>query len=279
MKVTLENLKRDLALKGYAQSTQERYYRAGERLMKRFGQPAAQIEAALLREYVQDLQCTLSPFVFRQELCGLLFLYRKTLGLPERVSFISLSKKYSPTPVVLSVKEVHALLNHIHVRRYRMVAMVAYGCGLRISEALALECRDVDGPRGILRVRHGKGNVARETRLSSGLYFELRQYWAEERPLEPYLFASRSGQLPKADTIRKALKKAAQAAGIKKAVRPHLLRHCFATHLLEQGVDSHVVSKLLGHKSLNSTQRYAQVTRPIIRQTPSPLDLLPHRRR
>lgn len=280
METTIENLRRDLALKGYAKSTQKKYVLHAQKLMARFSRPAAEITQVELRTYVAELREEYKSWSrLTEALSALLFLYRKTVGNRELVSFISIPKKYSPLPTVLSVAEVHALLNHIKHPRYRMLAMVIYGCGLRVSEAIALECRDVDGSRGVLYIRHGKGDIAREAKLSSDLYLMLREYWARVRPPGPCLFASKTGHAPLAHTIRTAIKKAGQAAGIRKPVGCHILRHSFATHLLEQGVDSHVVSALLGHKSFKSTERYARVTRPIIRQTPSPLDLLPHRRR
>lgn len=280
MKTTIENLTRDLAMRGYSKSTQSHYRFSAQRLMNRFGKRAADIDQTELRQYVHELfQEQMSRSSLKGQLCGLRFLYRKTLGLPERISFVSLPKTYSPLPDILSVKEVHALLSHIRHTGYQILAMVVYGCGLRISEALALEHRDVDGARGVIYVRHGKGDVAREVKLSNDLYLSLREYWSQVRPQGSYLFTWRTGRRLTAGSFRQALRKAAEAAGIKKAVRPHVLRHSFATHLLEQGIDSHVVSALLGHKSFQSTERYARVTRPIIRQTPSPLDLLPHRRR
>ena len=132
----------------------------------------------------------------------------------------------------------------------------------------------------MLRIRHGKGNKAREAKLSDSLYTWLRQYWARERPPAPYLFASRkTGKLPILSTIRKALRRAANDTFIKdrKSVHPHVLRHSFATHLLDEGVDIHVVRELLGHANINTTARYARVTQKRVRQTPSPLDLLPLR--
>jgi site-specific recombinase XerD len=157
--------------------------------------------------------------------------------------------------------------------------MVLYGAGLRISEALALEVSDIDGARGVIRVRHGKGNKAREAKLSPALYAWLRQYWARERPPQPYLFASRkTGKPPQADTIRAALADAAKKAWIGKRVTPHVLRHSFATHLLEHGTDVRVVGALLGHAQITTTARYAKVTEKLVRQTPSPLDLLPQPR-
>src|SRR5690606_8253783 len=203
----IENMARDLALKGYAESTQKQYLKTAANLIARFERPASEISRDELRVYVEESQVLCkSRSRLGMELCGLLSLYRRTLGLPELVSFISLPKKYSPLPEVLSVKEVHALLNAIENPRYQAMAMLMYG------------------PR-----------------------------------------------------LRAALAKAAKSAFIKKRVTPHVLRHSFATHLLEQGTDVHVVRELLGHASLRTTARYARVTRKIIRQTPSPLDLLPRK--
>jgi len=209
---------------------------------------------------------------------ALLFLFRRTLGQPELVSFIKLPKRYSPLPTVLSVDEVNAVLRAIRLPRYQAIAMVMYGAGLRLSEAISLEVGDIDGRRGVIAVRHGKGNKAREAKLAPMLYEWLRQYWARERPPGPFLFASRNGKLPRPVTIRKALTLAAKEAWIKKRVTPHMLRHSFATHLLDEGHDVHVIRELLGHASIRTTTRYARVTQKRIRETPSPLELLPPRR-
>lgn len=271
---------RDLAMKGYAQSTQKQYLKSCTALIEHFGRPAASLSRDEVRSYAEMLnERCVSQSSLRMHLCALLFLYRKTLGMPLHVSFIALRSGTSKVPDVLSLKEVNALLNAIKNRRYQALAMVMYGAGLRIREAIVLETRDIDGQRGVILVRHGKGDKAREAKLSASLYFSLRQYWSRERPAAPYLFASPAGQLPQAATIREALSKAAKDAGIKKHVTPHVLRHSFATHLLEQGVDIHVVSALLGHAMLKTTARYARVTRKIVQQTPSPIDLLPYRQR
>jgi integrase/recombinase XerD len=213
------------------------------------------------------------------QLAALSFLYRKTLGQPDKVSFLSYPRRPRPLPTVLSLQEVGALIQAIRVARYQAIVMVLYGAGLRITEALALEVGDIDGARGVIRVRHGKGDKAREAKLSPSLYQWLRQYWARERPPLPYLFASRkTGKPPWAHTIRAALADAAKQAWIAKRVTPHVLRHSFATHLLEHGTDVRVVGALLGHASLQSTARYGRVTEKLVRQTPSPLDLLPQKR-
>ncbi len=272
----IESMARDLAQAGYSHRTQKHYLKTAQQLAEQFGRPLITLTRDELRTYVQQLTTNgKSVSRVRQDLSGILFLYRRTLGCGERVSFISLPKRHSPLPTVLSIKEVNGLLNAIENPRYQAIAMIMYGCGLRVSEAIVLETRDIDGARGVLRVRHGKGDKARETMLSVELYTWLRQYWMRHQPPGPYLFASRAGQLPRARTIRQAVVKAAKAAFITKQVTPHILRHSFATHLLEQGTDVHVVRELLGHASVQTTARYARVTRKVVRQTPSPLDLLP----
>lgn len=273
-------MSQDLARAGYARSTQHQYLKAATELETAFDKPVAQITRDELRDHVQKLAVRFqSTATLSNRLMALMFLYRRTLGRPEYVSFIKLPKRRSRLPTVLSVEEVNALFQAIRVRRYLGLAMVMYGAGLRVSEATGLEVQDIDGWRNVIRVRNGKGGKAREVKLSPTLYQWLREYWANERPPLPYLFANKAGQLPQRHTLCKALAKAAKQAWISRRVTPHVLRHSFATHLLENGTDIHIVGVLLGHASIRSTVRYARVTQKLIQQTPSPLDLLPTRRR
>ncbi|HRI72718.1 MAG TPA: tyrosine-type recombinase/integrase, partial [Polyangium sp.] len=257
------------------------YLRTVNDLSRRFGQPVASLTGDELRTYVDEIDdAGNSSSWVTVQFAALRFLYRKTLGRPELVAFIAFPKKHSKLPEILSLGEVEALFREIQRPRHRAIAMVMYSAGLRISEALALEVTDIDGPRGVIRVRHGKGNKAREAKLSQSLYQWLRELWRWERPPLPYLFASKKTQKPPdARTIRYAIADAAKRAGIKKHVTPHVLRHSFATHLLEEGTDVRIVSVLLGHASIQSTARYARVTEKIVRDTPSPLDLLSRNRR
>jgi integrase/recombinase XerD len=280
MDKSIEQLGQDLALANYAKGTQHAYVATARHLSARFGKPVGQVTREELRTYVEEMTARgKSASWLITQLAALSFLYRKTLGQPELVSFLSYPKRHKPLPTVLSLEEVGALLNAVRHPCYQAIVMVLYGSGLRITEALALEVTDIDAARGVIRVRHGKGNKAREAKLSPTLYIWLRQYWARQRPPLPYLFASRqTGKPPCAETVRAALAHAAKQAWIAKRVTPHVLRHSFATHLLEHGTDVRVVGALLGHASLQSTARYAKVTEKLVRQTPSPIDLLPQPR-
>jgi integrase/recombinase XerD len=277
----LEQMEQDLALARYAKDTQKRYLNAARELAERSGGPIERVTREEVRAYVEALANRgLSASWQRYRLGALKFLYCKTVGRPEMVSFISWPRDCPPLPTVLSMEEVGALLRAIRDPRYQAIVMVMYGAGLRITEALMLEVGDIDGARGVIRVRHGKGDKAREAKLSPSLYEWLRKYWADERPPRPYLFASeKTGKPPWPASVRQALRGAARDAWIKKRVTPHVLRHSFATHLLEHGTDVRVVGALLGHASIKSTARYARVTEKLVRETPSPLDLLPQPRR
>ena len=279
MDTSIEQMSRDLALANYAKATRKAYIGTAKQLATFCGEPLATVSRDKLRAYVEARTSGgTSAAQLNRELCGVLFLFRRTLGRPELVSFIKLPRRRSPLPAVLSLDEVHALLRAIREPVYQAIAMVMYGAGLRIDEALALEVRDIDGARGVIHVRHGKGDKAREAKLTPTLYEWLRQYWARSRPPMPHLFASRkTGKPPSKPAVRKALARAGKDAFIKKPVRPHILRHSFATHLLDESVDIRVVQALLGHESIRTTARYTRVTHKRIRETPSPLDLLPRR--
>jgi site-specific recombinase XerD len=278
---SIEQMEQDLAFANYAHRTQCDYLKTAKDLSARFGRPVEQIGRDDLRDYVEHLrERARSASWLKMKLAAIVFLFGKTLGRPMDVSFVVWPKQYSPLPTVLSQAEMAAFLEALRHPVYLAIAMVLYGTGLRIDEALSLEVTDIDGARGVLRVRHGKGNRAREAKLSAALYQSLRSYWSKERPSRPYLFASRrTGRPPTQDAVRSAFAAAAEQAGITKPVRPHVLRHSFATHLLDAGTDVRVIQALLGHSSLQTTMRYTRVSTAIVQKTPSPLDLLPSRGR
>ena len=279
MDKSIEQMAQDLAFAEYSNSTQKSYLRTAKDLARHFGRPVAELARDELRAYVEHLRSLgRSASWLKMHLAALVFLFSKTLGHPAHVSFMVWPKQYSPLPTVLSQAEVAAFLQALRHPVYRAIAMVLYGAGLRIEEALTLEVTDIDGARGVLRVRHGKGNQAREVKLSAGLYQGLRGFWDRERPPHPFLFASRrTGRPPTQAAVCHAFAQAAKQARIAKPVRPHVLRHSYATHLLEAGTDVRVIQALLGHRSLQTTMRYTRVSTALVQKVPSPLDLLPSR--
>jgi integrase/recombinase XerD len=178
-------------------------------------------------------------------------------------------------PVILSGSEVEALLEAVESIKYRAALMTAYGAGLRIGEVCRLQVEDIDSRRMLLHIRDGKGGRDRYGVLSRRLLAVLRAYWKQVRPPKPYLFPGPKPDRPlSAESVRKVLRKAVQTSGITKHVTPHILRHSFATHLLESGTDIRTIQVLLGHQSIRTTQIYTQVSPEQIRRVKSPLDIL-----
>ena len=212
---------------------------------------------------------------FNQAVCSLRFLYNVTLPRPWAVTMIPFGKKAKRLPSVLSREEVDRLITCTHNRKHRTMLMTLYATGLRISEALHLKIADIDSQRMQLKVTRGKGNRMRFVPFSPRLLSELREYWRDYRPTS-YLFPGQSSNWPLGESaIQEAIKASAARAKIIKPVSPHVLRHSYATGLLEAGVDVLTISRLLGHASFTTTMIYLHVRRPHLQSTPSPLDWLP----
>jgi site-specific recombinase XerD len=206
---------------------------------------------------------------------ALKFLYARTLGQPEKVAWITIPKAKAHLPSILAPAEIARLLGGFTTAKYRTFFTLVYGAGLRISEACRLETRDIDAMQHVIHIRDGKGGKDRLVPMGGKLYGLLRAYYKHEQPAKPWLFASKSGGPLCAETARRALLCAAAASGIGKIVNPHLLRHAYATHLLESGEDLRKIQVVLGHASIKSTQIYTQVAPNQIAAVRSPLEDLP----
>jgi len=209
--------------------------------------------------------------------CALRFLYSVTLGKEWAIERIVYAKKEKRLPEVLSLEEVeHFLASIPHIKR-RAMLVTAYSAGLRLSEVACLRVTDIDSKRMVIRVVQGKGRKDRYVMLSPKLLSLLREYWKAVRPKGEWLFP---GASPKqhitAGTINEACAKAWEASGLKKKVTVRMLRHSFATHLLEGGTNIRTIQLLLGHRSLATTAIYTHVATSEVCATQSPLDRLPH---
>ena len=238
-------------------------------------------------------QCSCSPSPpQRRRLTGLRFLFRVTLRRLDLAAEIYHLREPQKIPQVISPDEARRLLAGADSLRTRVLLSLAYGCGLRASEVVRLKVKHIDSAQKIIRIEQGKGRKDRNVMLSPELLDLWRQWWREcpsrhdagTALEERWLFPSRkSGQgASKPMTTRQLTRlfhEAADAAGIRKNITLHVLRHSFATHLLERGTDIRIIQALLGHAKLDATARYTRVATGMIASIESPLDLLTQSRK
>ena len=269
----------DMELAGLAPRSQAHYLDAIRDYGKHFGRSPAELGHEDLRAWSKHLlDSGVGDGRLRQHFAALKFLYKKTLAQPEAVAFLSFRGKTGPLLDILSAAEVERTLAAVRRPRFRMLFTTMYATGLRLKEARHLETSDLNAQRGVIVVKHAKGGKTRLVPLSSTLLGQLREYWKTERPPAPYLFPSSVCAAPmSADVARRALKLAAKEAGIRIKVSPHTLRHCFATHLLEAGVELRTIQVLLGHTNIQTTTRYSRVATGLIANATDLLELLPRR--
>ena len=267
----------DMQLRNYSPLTMHCYLRCVADFARHFGASPAHLGPEQVRTYqlflLQDKQVSWTSVV--QTVCALRFFYRITLGRPGMLESIPHPRRPFTLPTLLSQAEVAALLSALPNLKHRAILTTLYAAGLRVSELCQVQVTDIDSARMLLRVRQGKGHQDRYVMLSPKLLPLLRQYWQQEKP-RPWLFPGTPRTRPMTTkAVYLICRHAGQAAHLAKAIYPHVLRHAFATHLLEAGVDLRRIQLLLGHRSLRSTSRYLHVTPQALRATPSPLDMLP----
>jgi len=271
-----DQMTEDLQLRDYARRTCKAYVDCARAFVAYHRKPPQQMGELEIRQFLMHLLETrkAGPATRKMHIAGIKFLYEVTLRRPEVVASIPWPKVPHGIPQILSGSEVMSLLDAVESIKYRAVIMTAYGAGLRISEVCALQVDDIDSKRMTIRVL-GKGNRARYVILPERVLFLLRRYWVMERPKKPWLFPGKQPGCPLSPaSVRYHLAAAAKKTGLTKRVTPHVLRHTFATHLLELGTDVRVIQMLLGHRSIRSTVRYTQMTSRVLAKTTSPVDVL-----
>lgn len=266
---------RDMQLRRFSPRTQKSYLGAVARFAKHYKQSPDRIPPEKAQDYILYLlnERKLSWSSCDVHANGLQFFYRVTLGGSS--AFVLPPRKHAQKlPEILSTSEVERLIDAARNLKHRVMLMVAYGGGLRLSELIHLKVTDIDSERMMIRVEQAKGNKDRYTLLSERLLNELRAYWRMYRP-KTWLFPGRTPDKQLDETsIQKAMIMAKARSGIRKRGGIHVLRHCFATHLLEAGTDLRTIQILMGHRSIETTSRYTRVAASRVRRTTSPLDLL-----
>ena len=266
----------ELELRGMSAATKKSYLICCRLFVAHFMKSPEQLHSedikAFLLHLMRDRQ--VGPSCVRGYVAAISFLYRHVLRNPEVVGELPRPRVPKKLPDVLSREEVQHLLATVRSTMHRAILATAYGAGLRISEALRLQVRDIDSKRMVLHIRNAKQGKDRFVLLSPQTLAVLRHYWVVSRPRGPYLFPSRSGRPVHIDVMRRVLKATLREVGFNKRVTLHSFRHGFATHLLEDGEDIRVIQALLGHSTIQTTAHYTQVSTRNFRRVISPLDQL-----
>ncbi len=271
----------DMTVRGFTPSTQGGYLAAVENFTAFFGRSPDQASAEDLRRYQLHMRSIgASATTMNSAVSALRFFFGVTLSRGDAQVGMTTVREPRRLPVILSPEEVRRLLDAAPGLKYRAALSVAYGAGLRASEVVSLKLSDIDSERMVIRVEQGKGRKDRYAMLSEPLLDLLRAWWlaARERGVMlpgGWLFPGQNPVNPLTTRqLNRAFHGAKAAAGIDKRVCLHTLRHCFATHLLEQKVDIRVIQVLLGHSKLDTTARYARVASTTLRAVKSPLEHL-----
>lgn len=277
METYREQMQRDMVLRNLSEKTQVMYHAAARDLEKYFNKPPDQLHEGDVKSFLLSIVQVrkLSQSSLKINYSALRFLYETTLGKGWVMDRIPYPKTVKALPHVLDKSEIRKIIEATVNLRQKAMLMVTYSAGLRAKETARLKITDIDSKRMMIRVEQGKGNKDRYTLLSQIALETLREYWKEYRPTV-WLFP---GQNPEhyvsVSYIQVGFKRAKTKAGISKPASCHTLRHSFATHLLEAGVDLHTIQLLLGHSSIRTTTVYLHVSNKSLAKIVSPLDLDP----
>jgi site-specific recombinase XerD len=251
----------DLQLAGYSEKTQQSYLMAVRGLAKHYMRSPDQLDEEEVRGFFLHLinERKAAPSTVRIYLYGIKFLFTKTLQRQWASLDLVRPAKRKKLPVVLSQAEVRTILGAIRTPLVRMALRLTYVCGLRISEAAKMSLADIDWERRLVWVRAGKGGKDRSIPLSPKMLEALRDYRQRQR-CRTWLFPGKSGKSISISALQRAFGDAVRQSGVEKRASVHTLRHSFATHLLEYGVDLRIIQDLLGHQCLQTTTIYTHLT-------------------
>src|SRR5262252_9064957 len=268
----------ELQRRNYSPNTIRPYLYAVEDFARYFGKSPDKLGQEHLRQYqlhlLRDCKLTVETIVGR--IAALRFFFVKVLRRRYREIDLVYPKRPERLPVILSEEEVARLIESASTSYHRVILMTLYGTGLRREELCRLKVTDVDSQRMVIHVRQGKGGRDRDVPLSARLLEVLRAYWRWRKPktyLFPSLLRTRVEQPIHSKTIWYAVREAARRAGIRKKITPHILRHSWATHLLERGTDLKAIQVLLGHADLESTTIYLHLSQRHLQAVNNPIDV------
>jgi site-specific recombinase XerD len=266
----------DMKIRNFSKKTQDAYISSVIGLAQFFHKSPAKLSQNDVQSYLLHLMENrkLSWSSCNVAVSGIKFFYHQTLDISSMNFVIPPRKKRTHLPQVLSKEELERLFASASNLKHRALLMTTYSAGLRVSEVVHLKVKDIESHRMMIRIEQAKGNKDRYTILSTRLLNELRTYWKTYRP-DTWLFPSKDPNKPMhTATVQRIYYSAKNNARITRGAGIHTLRHSFATHLLEAGVDPRTIQVLMGHNSLSTTMIYLKVTTKRLTSIRSPLDLL-----
>ncbi|MCB9426722.1 MAG: tyrosine-type recombinase/integrase [Flavobacteriales bacterium] len=270
-----ESYLRKLELKHYAFNTSQTYINMFELFINHYSEyDLLSINEEMIREYLHALVLeNKSTSYINQMINSIKFYYEIVEEMPNRFYSIERPRKKESLPKVISLEEVQDIITNTNNLKHKCIVCLLYSSGLRRGELLNLKLEDIDSKRMVIKILDGKGGRDRLTVLSESVLVDLRRYFLIWRP-HTYLFEGKPNVKYSAESVSKIIKIAAAKAGIKKRITPHMLRHSFATHLLENGTDLRYIQSLLGHSSPKTTEVYTHVAVNNIQLIKSPIELL-----
>ena len=270
-----EEFLRKLELKHYSMNTARVYILMFERFINAHEESdLLSINEEQIRHYLQSLvHENRSDSYINQMINSIKFYYEVVMEMPNRFYSIERPRKKESLPKVISAEEVQMIINNTNNIKHKCIVSLLYSAGLRLQELINLKIEDIDSKRMVINVIKGKGGKDRITLLSPLLLNDLREYFIKYKPTF-FLFEGMTGKQYSSSSIANIIDNSAKKAKINKRITPHILRHSFATHLLETGTDLRYIQVLLGHSSSKTTEIYTHVAINNIKMIKSPLDSL-----
>ncbi len=265
-----------MRLRGLAPKTHESYIYAMEQLAGFYWRPLETLMCS-------DVQLFLDYLITERKLAwatlnvyfsAYRLLYEQVLNRPKKEFSIPRRGRSGKRPGILSQAETQKLINSPKNIKHRALLTMTYGSGLRVSEVIKVRVKDIDRGRMMLFVDQGKGHKDRYTILSKKALKLLEKHWRANNPLEYFFFGRDRSEPMSIGTAQSIYYQALKRSGVRRVGGIHVLRHCFATHLMEQGVDIYTIKKWMGHRALVTTGRYMHVTPEHLAEVKSPLDII-----
>lgn len=273
MRQYLEKTEQELRVRNYSRQTIKSYLMCLSDYFAAPGNDCERADSELIKRFLLAKQAKgYAPQTVNLYLNAIKFFYRDVLKIPQKID-LKFAKRNQRLPIVLSRDEVGRIVGAVKNAKHRLMLALAYGAGLRVSEVMNLRIRDIDLQELTIHIKQAKGKKDRLTVFPTTLKAEISALIALREP-DDYVFRSERGGKLTERTAQVIFERALKQAEVKKQATFHSLRHSFATHLLENGVDIRYVQELLGHQNIRTTQIYTHVTNPALKNIKSPLDRL-----